>query len=108
MPDYKVDELKKLIAELRAGETKHLGETIPKQIRDAPNLDAQISAAEELLNRQATKNPGEPGYPTAYEVSQLGRRPNQHGKTATWLGKFLQVSAGEMILNPDEGEVISQ
>lgn len=109
MPEYKAEELRSLIADLRAGRTKDkYGETIPKQLREAPNLDAQIAAAEELLTRLGSTQPGQPGYPTAYEVSQLGRRPGQRGKTATWLGKFLKVPAEEMILNPDEGEVISQ
>lgn len=107
MPDYKQDELRELIASLRAGKTKNKhGETIPRQIRAAPDLDAQIAEAETLLARLASTKPGEPGYPTAYEVSQLGRN-GRRGKTKTWLGKYLKVSADQMILNPDEGEVIS-
>jgi hypothetical protein len=54
-----------------------------------------------------TIKPGQPGYPTAYEVSQLGRAAGQSGKTATWLGKYLKVSAEEMILNPDKFVVIT-
>ncbi len=108
MPDYKAQELRDLIAALRTGKaTNKYNEPIPKQLRDAPNLDEQVAAAEELLARLSTTKPGEPGYPTAYEVSQLGRAAGQRGKTATWLGKFLGVSADQMILNPNEGEVVS-
>lgn len=108
MPDYKIEQLQELIAALRAGRTKNqYGETIPKALRTAPDLAAQIEAAEALLARVRSTKPGEPGYPTAYEVSQLGRG-GRRGKTATWLGKFLGVSAGEMILNPDEGEDVAR
>jgi hypothetical protein len=109
VPEYKAEELRNLVADLRAGKAKSsIGETIPKRLRDAPNLAAQLDAAEELLARLESTRPGQPGYPTAYEMSQLGRRGGQRGKTALWLGKHLGVSADEMILNPDEGEVISQ
>jgi hypothetical protein len=107
-PDYKQDELRELIAALRAGRTKdQYSQTIPKQLRDAPDLDQQIAAAEAMLARARSAKPGEPGYPTAYEVSQLGRG-KRRGKTSTWLGKFLGVSADEMILNPDEGEDVTR
>lgn len=106
MPEYKQDELRQLIADLRARKAKdQYAKPIPKQLRDAPDLDAQIAEAEALLARIASTKPGEPGYPTAYEVSQLGRN-GRRGKTKTWVGKFLGVSAGELILNPDEGEVV--
>jgi GNAT superfamily N-acetyltransferase len=103
------DAMRELIADLRAGHTKRQGkyETIPKRLRDAPDLDAQIAAAEALLARLESTSPGQPGYPTAYEISQLGRRRGQRGKTAVWFGKLIPVAADEMILNPDEGEVVS-
>ena len=108
MPDHKVEELRDLVAALRAGRTRDkYNATIPKQLREAPNLDAQLSAADALLKRATTIKPGKPGYPTAYEVSQLGRASGQSGKTATWLGKYLKVSAEQMILNPDEFVVIA-
>jgi hypothetical protein len=107
MPPYKRDELRELIADLRAGKTKSkYGEAIPTKLRSAPDLDKQIAEAEALLARLATTKPGEPGYPTAYEVSQLGRG-KRRGKTALWLGRHLGVPADELILNPDEGEVVS-
>jgi len=113
VPSYLVENMRQLIADLRAGKTtstatKDEYRTIPKRFRDAPDLDAQTVAAEALLARLSSTKPGEPGYPTAYEISQLGRRPSQRGKTALWLGKLLFVSTDELILNPDEGEVISQ
>lgn len=112
VPDYLADNIRTLISDLRAGRTtseatKDEYRTLPKQIRDAPDLDAQIAAAEELLTRASGK-PGDPGYPTAYEISQLGRRQGQRGKGEVWLGKLLFVSADEMILNPDSGEVVEK
>ncbi len=102
------EAMRDLIASLRAGKTKfNFGDTIPKRLRDAPDLEAQIAAAEALLARLELTSPGQPDYPTAYEISQLGRRRGQRGRTAVWLGKLIPVSADEMILNPDEGEVIS-
>jgi phage portal protein BeeE len=102
------EAMRDLIASLRAGKTKfNFGDTIPKRLRDAPDLDAQIAAAEALLARLESTSPGQPGYPTAYEISQLGRRSGQRGRTAVWFGKLIPVAADELILNPDEGEVIS-
>jgi len=108
VPKQTSEAMSELIADLRAGKTKNrYGEPIPKALREAPDLDAQIAAAEAVLARLESTQPGQPGYPTAYEVSQLGRRPGQRGKTATWFGKVIPVPADELILNPDEGEVIS-
>jgi hypothetical protein len=108
VPQQTSEAMRDLIADLRAGKTKNrFGEPIPKALREAPDLDAQIAAAEAVLARLESTQPGQPGYPTAYEVSQLGRRPGQRGKTATWFGKVIPVPADELILNPDEGEVIS-
>lgn len=107
MPEHKQEELRELIAALRAGKSKNkYHEAIPSALRNAPDLDRQLAEAEALLSRLATSKPGEPGYPTAYEVSQLGRR-GRRGKIAIWLGKHLKVSANELILNPSEGEVVS-
>lgn len=112
VPDYLKQNIRQLIADLEGGQeislaTKDEYQTIPKSVLQAPDLQAQISAAEKLLERLARTEPGQPDYPTAYEISQLGRRPGQRGKTEVWLGKLLFVSADEMILNPDEGEVLS-
>jgi len=113
VPDYLAENIRNLVADLRAGRatseaTSDKYHTLPKRFRDAPDLDAQIAAAEALLARLSSTKPGEPDYPTAYEISQLGRRRGQRGKTALWLGKLLWVSADEMVLNPDEGEVLSR
>lgn len=113
VPDHLVENIRGLIADLRAGKTRseHIKDEydiIPKRFRDAADLDAQIAAAEALLARLDSTKPGEPGYPTAYEISQLGRRAGQRGRTALWLGKLLWVSADEMILNPDEGEDVQR
>lgn len=112
VPDYLADNMRQLVADLRAGKTTSAGAkdeyaTIPKRFRDAPDLEQQIAAAEALLSRVESGKPGDPGYPTAYEISQLGRRQGQRGKAALWLGKLLWVSADEMMLNPNEGEVLS-
>lgn len=112
VPDYLIDNTRQLIADLRAGKRTSDGARdrhyrLPKRIREAPDLEAQLAAAEALIARAETLQPGQPGYPTAYEWSQVGRRAGQRGKTALWLGKLLFVSADEMILNPDEGEVLS-
>lgn len=107
VPEYVAEELRELVADLRAGRTKSkFQETIPKKLREAPDLAAQLEAADALLARLESTKPGEPGYPTAYEFSQLGRRQGQRGKTALWLGKHLNVPANELILNPDEGELV--
>lgn len=112
VPDYLAENIRTLISDLRVGKatseaTKDEYHTLPKQIRGAPDLDAQIAAAEALLARVESRKPGEPDYPTAYEISQLGRREGQRGRTELWLGKLLFVSADEMILNADEGEVVT-
>ncbi len=108
VPDHTAAALRERIADLRAGRTKNqFGETIPKALREAPDLELQIGAAEELLARLASTQPGDPTYPTAREFSQLGRN-GRRGKTATWLGKSISIAADQLILNPDEGEVLSQ
>lgn len=109
VPGHTVDALRSLIGDLRAGRTKdQFGVAIPKALRDAKDLDAQLAIAEDVLRRAATLQPGAPGYPTAREFSQIGRT-SQRGKTSTWLGKFFMFNNGstsELVLNPDEGVVI--
>lgn len=109
VPDYQTEGLRRLVGDLRSGANKTTwdGEAIPKSLREAPDLEAQTAEAEALLARLESSKPGEPNYPTAYEISQLGRN-GRRGKTAVWLGRFLGVSADELILNPDEGEVLGQ
>ena len=86
-PKLHMDELRENVSLLRAGRsTNQYGETIPKKLRTAKNLDRQLSAAESLLARAAQSSPGRADYPTAYEFSQLGRSPGQ-GKNDLWLGK---------------------
>ncbi|MEV6798531.1 hypothetical protein AB0M91_09305 [Micromonospora rifamycinica] len=49
-------------------------------------IDAQIEAAEALLERIRTAAFGSVDYPSAYEVSQLGRWPGA-GRDDVWIGK---------------------
>jgi Acetyltransferase (GNAT) family. len=108
MPAYKAEELRDLIGRLRTGAAENqYREAIPKPLGEAKDLEAQIAAAEDLLRRYETLQPGQPGYPTAYEVSQLGRN-GRKGKSATWIGKFLGIQAEEMVLNPAEGIIVSR
>lgn len=84
-----------LITVIRAGDTQFQFDDefydIPDEILNAPNLDRQLAAAEALLGRAEFSRWGEPGFPTAYELSQLGRRRGQRGPDAMWLGKFLML-----------------
>jgi hypothetical protein len=112
VPSYLTESIRELLDDLRAGKTKSNAtkdayHTIPKRFLNAPDLQQQIDAAQELYTRLHTLKPGDPKYPTAYEISQLGRREGQKGKTAVWLGKLLFVSADEMVLNPDEGRDVA-
>lgn len=54
---------------------------------------AQVTAARALLARRSSGF-GTPGYPSAFELSQLGRRSGQRGKSAKWLGKGLMLGSG--------------
>lgn len=53
---------------------------------------AQVAEMEELLTRILTGRFGSPDYPTAYEVSQLGRKPGM-GRDDPWLGKLLMLGS---------------
>jgi GNAT superfamily N-acetyltransferase len=110
VPEHTVTALRSFISDLRAGRTKdQFGVAIPKALREASDLDAQLAIAEDVLRRATTLQPGATGYPTARELSQIGRT-TQRGKTSTWLGKhfmFNNGSTSELVLNPDEGVVIS-
>lgn len=113
VPIRVAQNLRDLIADLRAGKakseaTKDEYRTIPKRFREASDLNDQIATAEALLARLESTRPGAADYPTAYEMSQLGRRSGQRGKTSLWLGKLLWVPADELILNSGEGTVVSQ
>lgn len=55
-------------------------------IRGTPIPPADLAAAQELLDRADRLPFGADGYPTAYEVSQLGR-PAGAGRDDMWLGK---------------------
>jgi len=111
VPEHTITALRSLIGDLRAGRTKdQFGVAIPRALRQASDLDAQLVIAEDVLRRATTLQPGAPGYPTAREMSQMGRTA-QRGKTSTWLGKFFMFENGstsEMVLNPNQGVIISQ
>jgi hypothetical protein len=100
--EHTLDGLRELVGDLRAGRTKNkFGEAIAKRVREMPDLDAQLTAAEALLDRAARFKWGQSGYPTAYEISQLGRRAGQKGKSAVWLGKYHMLQSaweGQLIL----------
>ncbi|OLT27752.1 hypothetical protein BJF83_17355 [Nocardiopsis sp. CNR-923] len=54
---------------------------------DRLGLQAEIDAAEEILQRINDEPFGSDDYPTAYEMSQCGRRPHHTGRDASWIGK---------------------
>jgi len=56
----------------------------PEPVRDA---------ARALLERAEDEPFGSEGYPTPYEVSQLGRQEGDVGKDATWLGKRVMLGS---------------
>lgn len=56
---------------------------------DDPRLErivSEIAAAEQLLQRWRRFSFGEPGFPTAREISQTGRRPGENIRDHTWIG----------------------
>ncbi|TMR22050.1 hypothetical protein ETD86_12825 [Nonomuraea turkmeniaca] len=54
---------------------------------DTPPLDAATrAAANKILERATLHTFGQPGYPSAREISQLGRRPGQRLREHVWLG----------------------
>ena len=109
MAEHQVTDLRDLVRDIRAGATKDkYGVAIPKALREAQDLDAQLTMADDVLDRVTRLKPGDRGYPTAYEVSQLGRT-TQKGKASTWFGKYFMFNNGstsEMVLNPTEGVVL--
>jgi ADP-ribosyltransferase exoenzyme/Phage Mu protein F like protein len=111
VPESTIQALRDTIADLRAGKiADQYGVKYPKALREAGDLSAQLAAADNILVRLASVRPGQPGYPTAYEISQVGRT-TQRGKTSTWLGKhfmFNHGSTSQLILNPDEGVVLNR
>jgi uncharacterized protein DUF935 len=46
----------------------------------------QVAAAQSIIDRMGRARFGDPDFPTAYEVSQVGRLPGQ-GRTDSWPGK---------------------
>lgn len=54
---------------------------------DSPRERRQAQAAEAILEAARTREFGQPGYPTARQISQAGRLPDQSGKDAVWPGK---------------------
>jgi hypothetical protein len=55
-------------------------------------LDAQVRAAQALLQRASQYQFGDPQYPRAYEISQLGRHAGQ-GKDDIWIGKAAMLNS---------------
>lgn len=54
---------------------------------------AQARAAQKMADRLDKEKFGSPTYPTAYEISQLGRQPGQ-GKDDSWIGKDALLGKG--------------
>lgn len=79
------------------------GDVVSKKLGKAPNLDQQFADAAALLERAKGRKPGDPGYPTAYEVSQLGRWKGA-GRDDMWLGKEIMLGSkwfGQLLLGGD-------
>jgi hypothetical protein len=97
-----IRNLRELVENLRAGRLKNrFGEAIPVKIRSLQDLDAQLSLAESVIERAQRFQYGDAEYPSAYEISQLGRARGQGGKSAIWLGKYLMLNSawdGVMLL----------
>ncbi|MCK2222090.1 hypothetical protein MF672_051040 (plasmid) [Actinomadura sp. ATCC 31491] len=47
---------------------------------------SEIAAAEQILQRWQRFEFGDPGFPTAREISQTGRRPGENIRDHTWIG----------------------
>lgn len=58
----------------------------------AAEARAQIAEMATMLDRLATGKFGAAGRPTAYEVSQLGRKPGM-GKADMWIGKLIMLGS---------------
>ena len=50
-------------------------------------LETQYQSAQSILEQARTHPFGSSGYPTPFEVSQVGWRPGLRGPNATWVGK---------------------
>lgn len=65
-----------------------IGARLRRHVADNPGTynEEQLAAAQDVLDRLDRIDFGDPGYPTAYEMSQVGRLPGQ-GRTDPWPGK---------------------
>ena len=85
--------LRETVASLREGRNRdRYGKPLSKKLTGASNLEDQLEAAEALLMRVESTEFGQPGYPSAYEISQLGRPPGA-GRDDVWLGKALMLGS---------------
>ncbi|MET7335946.1 GNAT family N-acetyltransferase [Nonomuraea sp. NPDC005650] len=58
----------------------------PKDDPRYERIVSEITAAEQLLQRWQRFEFGDPGFPTAREISQTGRRPGETIRDHTWIG----------------------
>lgn len=57
--------------------------------REDPRFErivAELAAAEQIMERWGRFDFGNPGYPTARDISQTGRRPGENIRDHTWIG----------------------
>ncbi len=69
--------------------------TLAKRLIGAPDVDEQIRLGRELLKRAEGLRLGDDGFPTAFEISQLGRWPGA-GKNDVWIGKLVMLGSDWM------------
>lgn len=75
-----------------ASEPSDMGVSVNGNSIPGDRLEAQRQLARDLLDRFKTAEFGSVGYPTPYEVSQLGRWPGA-GKDDMWIGKAIMLGS---------------
>lgn len=75
-----------------AAEPSSFGISVDGNAVPDDRLEAQRQLARDLLKRAESAKFGEVGYPTPYEISQLGRWPGA-GKDDMWIGKAIMLDS---------------
>lgn len=91
---HALTNLHALIAALRSGRRRvdldGVRADIPAALAEAPDLEGQLAEADRAVGRAEHSEWGQAGFPSARELSRVGRR-GRAGTDAMWLGKFLML-----------------